>query len=439
MILSTVIIVLLLVVINALYVAAEFSAVSVRKSQIRQLSEQGNAFATRFLPWIDDPHKLDQYVAACQIGITLSSLVLGAYGQATVAVYLAPFFEHWAGLREITAHTTAAVLVLVGLTTLQVVIGELVPKSLALQYPTRSALLTFIPMQGSLRLFSWFISLLNGSGVALLKLLGIPNTGHRHIHSPEEIQMLIAESRDGGLLEPDEHLRLHRALQLRARPVHQLMVPRRLIAAIDADTPVDRILMEVVNSPFSHLPVYRGESLDDIIGILHTRDVIIRFIQKGSIRSIQEIMRPVIYIPENVTADSLLSLMRKERTHQAIVVDEFGGTEGLVTLEDLLTEMLGDVADEFKTDASKPEILPDGRVRIPGLMRVDETEQWVGVVWQGEADTVGGHIIDVLGRVPDVGEQLTIDGVEVEIERVEHHAIVSILASTTPVKENGNA
>ncbi|MHC1724848.1 MAG: hemolysin family protein [Syntrophobacteraceae bacterium] len=438
MILSTVVIVFLLIMINALYVAAEFSAVSVRKGQIRQLAEQGNVSAARLLPWIDNPHKLDKYVAACQIGITLSSLMLGAYGQASVAVHLAPFIERLGDMQAIAAQSTAAVAVLIGLTILQVIIGELVPKSLALQYSTRSALLTFIPMQWSLRLFSWFISLLNGSGVALLRLFRIPNTGHRHIHSPEEIQMLIAESRDGGLLEPDEHLRLHRALQLGARPIHQLMTPRRQIAAIDIDTPVDRILNEVANSPYSHLPVCRGESLDNIIGILHTKEVVIHYIQKGSIGSIQEIMRPVIYVPENVTADSLLSLMRRKRTHQAIIIDEFGGTEGFVTLEDLLKEMLGEVADEFKVEASRPEVLPDGRVRLPGMMRVDEAVPWTGVHWQGEADTVGGLIIEVLGRVPDAGEHLTIDGVEIEIEQVEHHAVISILASVPHPEENAN-
>ncbi len=421
------VVIFLLIAINALYVAAEFAAVSVRHSQVRQLAGEGRALALRLLPWLEDPRKLDQYIAASQIGITLSSLVLGAFGQATLAVQLAPLFDRWGGLGVVAAESSSAVVALIGLTALQVVLGELVPKSLALQYSTQSALLTFVPMRWSLTFFSWFITLLNGSGIAILKLLGVPYSGHRHIHSPEEIELLIAESRDGGMLEPDEHRRLHRALKLGMRPVHQLMVPRRYMEAIDADTPADEILLHMANSSYSHLPVYR-DSIDNVIGVLHTKDVVIRYIERGEIQSIEEVMQPVLNVPENVPADSLLSLMRRERMHQAIVIDEFGGTEGFVTLEDVLKEMLGEVADEFKEAEDQPERLPDGRVRLPGLMRLDEAEPWLGILWQGESDTVGGHVIEILGHVPAPGEHLSVDGVELEVERVEHHSVVSLLA-----------
>ena len=430
-------VILLLIAINALYVAAEFAAVSVRHSRVRQLAGEGHSLATRLLPWIENPARLDHYIAACQIGITLSSLVLGAYGQAALAGQIAPLFERWGGFQELGAHSASAVAVLVALTALQVILGELVPKSLALQYSTQSALLTFVPMRWSLSLFSWFIAVLNGSGMLILKLLGVPHSSHRHIHSPEEIEMLIAESRDGGLLEPDEHRRLHRALKLGMRSIHQLMVPRRFMAAIDISTPVDQILQEVTNSPYSHLPLFR-DSIDNVIGIVHTKDVVLRYIEKGGIGPIEDIMRPVLYVPENLTAESLLTLMRKERRHQAIVIDEFGGTEGFVTLEDLLKEVLGEVADEFKVDMPQPETLSDGRVRLPGIMRLDDAKQWIGAPWQGEADTVGGHITDVLGRLPGAGERLVIGGVDLEIEQVEHQAIVSVIATPIrPAEENG--
>ena len=433
---STWFIILLLIAINALYVAAEFAAVSVRHSQMRQLAGEGHSLATRLLPWIEDSRRLDHYIAACQIGITLSSLVLGAYGQATLATQAAPLFERWGGLQNVATHSTSAVTVLILLTTLQVIFGELVPKSLALQYSTQSALLTFVPMRWSLRLFSWFISVLNGSGMLILKLLGVPHSGHRHIHSPEEIEMLIAESRDGGLLEPYEHRRLQRALKLGMRPIHQLMVSRRFMAAIDINSTVDQILQEVANSPFSHLPVYR-DSIDNVIGIVHTKDAVLHYIEKGGIGSLEAIMRPVLYVPENLMAESVLTLMRKERRHQAIVIDEFGGTEGLVTLEDVLKEMLGEVADEFKVDMPQPEMLPDGRVRLPGIMRLDDAMEWTGAAWQGEADTVGGYITEVLGRVPEVGERLVVGGVDLEIEQVEHQTVVSVLATpVAPSEEN---
>lgn len=429
-------IIVLLIAINALYVAAEFAAVGVRHSRMRQLAEEGNSLAALLLPWLEDGRKLDRFIAACQVGITLSSLLLGAYSQAALVYPLADFLARWAGLLPLAAHSTASVTVLVFLTATQVVMGELVPKSLALQYSTQTALFTFLPMRWSLRLFSWLIALLNGSGLIILKLLRVPYSGHRHIHSPEEIEMLIADSRDGGVLEPDEHLRLQRALRLGVRSAHQLMVPRRFMASINIDMPVESVIREITNSPYSHIPVYRG-SVDNVIGILHTKDVVLHFIRNGHIRSVAEVMKPVLNAPENVTADSLLTLFRQKRCHQAVVVDEFGGTEGLITLEDVLSELLGEVADEFKRDQPRPEKLPDGRVRLPGLMRTDEAEPWLGVLWEGEADTIGGRVVEAMGRVPVAQECLIIDGVKVEIEQISHHAIASILA--TPVSREEEA
>ena len=226
-------VILLLILLTALYVAAEFAAVGARRSRLRRLAEDGNALAARILPVVDDAHELDRYIAVSQIGITLSSLILGAYGQAAIAPRVAPLLVSVFGLEADTAESTAAVIVLLTLTILAMIVGELVPKSLALQNPTRAALMTVLPMQWSQRLFSWTIDALNGSGAILLRLLRVPSTGHRHVHSPEEIELLIAESRDGGLLEPEEQVRLHRALRLGLRTASQLMVPRGRLSAID--------------------------------------------------------------------------------------------------------------------------------------------------------------------------------------------------------------
>ena len=421
-------VIVLLILINALYVAAEFAAVSVRRSRIYQLAEEGHALAIRLLPTLEDAQKLDRYIAACQIGITLSSLVLGAYGQATLAVQLTPLFAEWGGLQHVAAQSTSAMVVLVGLTALQMVLGELIPKSLALQYPTHIALYTVLPMRWSLSLLSWFIAVLNGSGTAILKLLRIPQVGHRHLHSPEEIDLLIAESREGGLLEPDEHRRLRHALRLSVQSVRRLMVPRKDIAAIEVNTPIEEVLRQVAASPYTRLPVYRG-SKDNVIGMVHTKDLVMHYVEHGAPTSIEAVMRPIMSVPDSVTADRLLTLLREHRSHQAIVIDEFGGVAGLVTLEDVLAEVLGEVTDEFKTGQPQPERLPDGRVRLPGSMRLDKAEPWIGSLWQGEADTVGGHIMNILGRLPAAGERVTIDGVEVEIERITNHAISSILVS----------
>jgi putative hemolysin len=423
-------VIILLIAINALYVAAEFAAVSVRRSRIQQLAEEGNLFARRLLPSLEDSSKLDRYVATCQIGITFSSLVLGAYGQGTLAVEFAPLFERWGGMQAIAAQSTSAVVVLTGLTVLQVILGELVPKSLALQYSTKMALYTVEPMRWSQIGFSWFIGFLNGSGLAILKLLRVPKGSHRHIHSPEEIDMLIVQSRDGGLLELDEQQRLHEALQLSTRPARQLMVPRRYVTAIDIKTPVTEVLHQVANGSYTRLPVYH-ESVENIVGMLHTKDLVVRYLEHSAITSIEQVMRPALFVPENVNAYRLLTLLRDGRSHQAIVIDEYGGFIGLVTLEDVLTELFGDVSDEYKGEQPQPERLPDGRVRLPGLMRLDDVEPWIGIRWEGESDTVGGHITEALGHIPSVGERTAIDGVTVEVERMAHHAVASLIA--TPI------
>lgn len=434
MTLFTWLVILFLIAINALYVAAEFAAVSVRRSKIRQLADEGHRLARQLLPALQEAATLDRYVAACQIGITLSSLVLGAYGQATLAEALVPLCTRWGGLQEAAAQSTSAIVVLVGLTIVQVILGELVPKSLALQYSTQTALYTVVPMRWSITLFSWFIALLNGSGIAILNWLHVPYGGHRHIHSPEEIDLLIAESRDGGLLEEDEHHRLHEALHLTTRTAGELMVPRRYITAIDIDTPLEDVLAQVGEGPYTRVPVYR-DALDNIVGIIHAKELMLRYFDADGLQSLTEVIRPAVFVPESVTADRLVAILREQRSHQAIVIDEYGGLEGLVTLEDVLTELLGEVGDEFKTDQPEPESLPDGRVRLPGLLHLDDVAEWTGVPWDGEATTVGGYVAEVLGHIPAIGERTHIDGVLVEVERMENHAVVTILVTPVPLQD----
>jgi len=338
-------VIVLLILVNALYVAAEFAAVGVRRSRIRRLAEDGNPLARRLQVFIEDPHGLDNYIAACQIGITLSSLVLGAYGQATLSGPLTPRLVGL-GVDPGSAQPTAAVVILLGLTITQMILGELVPKSLALQYPTRAALGTVLPMQWSLRVFRPFIVLLNGSGGLLLRLAGLRNAGHRHIHSPEEIALLIAESRDGGLLEPEEQVRLHRALSLGLRTAKQLMVPRERLAAVRADMPFEQLVQEMAASPYTRLPVYRS-SLDDIIGFVRTKMVVLHYVRLRNQGSIENVLQPISFVDESMPADRLLAFLRQRRSHQAIVRDATGRVTGLVTLADVLADLLGRTPDEF--------------------------------------------------------------------------------------------
>ena len=426
-VLVAVLIVAALILANAVYVGAEFAAVSVRRSRIKQIAADGNPFAVWLLPKIESPVALDRYIAACQIGITLSSLVLGAYAQRTIAVWLVPLFERLGGMQEVAAQSTSAAVVLLVLTVAQVIFAELIPKSLALQYPTQAALYTLIPMVPSLWIYRPFINWLNGTSLLFLRLLGSPHQAHRHIHSPDEIELLIAESRDGGLLEPDEHRRLQQALRLGLRQAKQLMVPRRKISAIAIATPPKEALGIVAQSPFSRLPVYR-DSIDNIVGILHTKDLVRWLVTGDPDATLEALLRPIASVHETVTADRVVRELRDRRAHQALVVDEFGGTSGLLTLEDVLSALLGDVGDEYKAADPVAEALPDGRTRLPGGMAVDDAGGLLRAEWDTEATTVAGLVTAVLGRLAVPGDRVTIGDYEFEVERVTDRALESVVA-----------
>jgi len=417
-------VIMLLVLVNALYVAAEFAAVSVRRSQIQQQAEDGDRLARLLLPVLTDPHRLDRYIACCQIGITISSLVLGAYGQVALQPVLAPLFERFGGMQQVAAASAAATAVLLSLTAFQMILGELVPKSLALQFPSGVARFTVVPMRWSLRLLSWFIVVLNGSGTAILHLLGVRPTGHRHIHQPDEIDYLISESRKGGIFDAAEHERLRRALHLGVRRVEEIMVPRVHVHAVKADTPFEDVARLAAESPYTRLPVYEG-SLDRIVGMVHMREIAIHALDGGT--DLRNLVRRIALIPPGLTADRVLERLREEKQYMAVVLDEYGGTAGLVTLGDLLDEIFGGLAAEFAPDEPLPERLPDGRVRLPGSMRLDEAEPWVGAIWEGESYTVGGLVLETLGRVPEAGESVDIEGIPVQVERVGR-TVESVLA-----------
>jgi CBS domain containing-hemolysin-like protein len=289
-------------------------------------------------------------------------------------------------------------------------------------------------MQWSLRAYAWLIKVLNGSGNLILRAFGVPNSGHRHVHSPEEIALLIAESRDGGLLEPEEQVRLHRALRLGLRNARQLMVPRDRLAAIDVQTPWRDVLRIVATSPYSRLPVFRG-TLDDIVGVLHTKDVVTHFVERGDAGSLANLVRPVQRVPDTMSADRLLAFLRERRSHQALVVDDTDKVVGMITLEDVLGELLGSVPDEFKTPRLLPIRLSDGRVRLPGDLPLERARVWVEGAWPAGGMTVAEFILRELGRIPEPSERIVVWDLPVEIESADEHHIGSVMVTPPALDE----
>ncbi|MCK6546887.1 hemolysin family protein [Myxococcota bacterium] len=343
-VISSVLFVFLLIAVNALFVAGEFGAVSARRTRIWQLASEGNTLARRLAPVLDDPALVDRWVAACQLGITASSLVLGAYGQAKLSPVLTPMLEQL-GVGRVGAESTAAVVVLIGLTIVQMVLGELVPKSIALQYPTQTALFTSLPLAWSVRAFSRAIDLFNGSARVILRLLHIPIAERRQVHSAEEISMMITESSSGGLLDPEAKDHLIEALRLEMRDARHLMRPRGRIEALELEADEDEVARALVG-PYTRLPVYRGR-FDDIVGVLHTKDAVLKRLRTGRIGPLAALMRPPLFVRDTDRADRILAALREQHTTFALVRDRVDVVVGIVTLEDVLTSVFGDLRDEL--------------------------------------------------------------------------------------------
>jgi putative hemolysin len=443
MTLTTFFIVVLLILINALYVAAEFAIVGARATRVEQLAAQGHRLADALLAILRDTSRLDRYIAACQIGITASSLILGAFGQATIGLALGAALVSYGGLQPLGAYTLSATVTLIVLTSTQVVLGELIPKTLALQFPVRTALYTYVPMRWSLALFAPFIDLLNGSGNLVLRLFGVGGAGsHRHVHSPDEIDLLIRESREGGLLEDKGSKRLREALKLGQHRVRQIMVPRRRIASLDLTASHEQILAEVAATPFTRLPIHEGE-LEGVRGYLHVKDLAVALAAGGNRTDLRALIRPLLILPSSLTVDRALTEMRDRRSRIALLVDEYGDVDGLVSLEDILRELLGKLSDEYGPSSdSTPTLLPDGRWRISGRLPLDEARDWAQTLgaasWDpGDAETLAGWLIERLDTIPEGTCCLQASGLCFEIERLDGPAIESVLAWISPTAPGG--
>jgi CBS domain containing-hemolysin-like protein len=411
--------VLLLVLANGFFVAAEFSLVSVRRTRIAELVSHGNTSAEAVQKAIENP---DRVIAATQLGITLASLSLGWIGEPALSHLILPLVNLFPNaIQSGLSHSISAGIAFVMITFLHVVVGELAPKSIALQDPEKTSLMIARPTLWSEILFKPAIWLLNGTGNALLKLVGVqPATGHELVHSVEELKMLVTASAESGVVEKEESQMLHAIFEFGNLIVRQVMIPRTEMVSVEADTPLNDIISLVSESTYTKFPIYE-DSLDQIIGIVHVKDLLSAMqnpdCQKCTAR---DFAREPIYVPETISVNSLLHHFRADKQHIAIVMDEYGGTAGLVTLEDLLEEIVGEVSDPFDMFIPEIQTQPDGTILIDGLTLIEVVNEQLGLnLKDPDYDTIAGFVLGKLGRIPRLQDTVVGGGVRLRVDAMD--------------------
>jgi magnesium and cobalt exporter, CNNM family len=423
--------VLALVFLNGFFVAAEFSIVTVRKTRIDQLLAEGHRGARAVRRAISDP---DRYIAATQLGITMASIGLGWIGEPAIASFIQPVFAFMpAPMAETTAHSLAIAIAFAIVTALHIVLGELAPKTIALERAEATALLVVKPTELFMKTFWPFIKLLNGMGRSVVNLLGMRGSGrHALVHSEEELKMLVTASQEAGVLEEDEEQMLHRVFGFADLTAGQVMVPRTEIVAVSADAPPDEVVALITRYGHAHVPVYR-EDLDHVIGIMHVTDLL-KVVTAGSPISVAALAREVLTVPETLGAAELLAEMRRRGVREAVVIDEYGGTAGLVTFESLMERIVGGLGRGFGGSATI-EALPDGSARIDGLVLVNDVNDRFGLHIDATTYmTVGGYVLGRLGRRPHVGDAIDVEGRLMRVEALEGIRVAKVWLSTPDYK-----
>jgi CBS domain containing-hemolysin-like protein len=420
--------VLLLVAANAFFVVAEFALVSVRRTRITELVQKGNARAATVQKIIADP---DRVIAATQLGITLASLGLGWVGEPALSHLLEPLVVLFpANLQANVSHAISAGLAFAVITLLHVVIGELAPKSVALQFPEKTSLFVAVPMMWAEFIFSPVVKVLNGTGNLFLRLLRVPPaTGHEQVHSAEELRMLVADSAAGGRVTRDEGEMLRAIFDFGKLQVSDVMVPRTEIIAIQADTPLAEIPRLMLEHPFTKYPVY-GNNLDDIVGILHARDVLTALEeQHHQAEPVRALVRKTFFVPPSMPVTQLLREFRSAHAHITIVLDEFGGTAGLVTLEDLLEEIVGTVSGPFDIESPEIQMLEGKQALINGLTLIEDVNSRLSLTLQSDNyDTIAGYFMERLGSIPKIGDTVSVDSHgQLEVREMDAKRISKIL------------
>jgi CBS domain containing-hemolysin-like protein len=416
-----------LVFANGFFVAAEFAIVSVRKTRVDQLIAEGHRAARSVRRAVSDP---DSYIAATQLGITMASLGLGWIGEPALASMVEPAFTLMpAPIAEATAHSIAVAIAFTIVTALHIVFGELAPKTIALERSEKTALLVVKPTEIFMKVFWPFIRVLNGAGQGVVRLLGLRSKGgHAMVHSEEELKMLVTASQEAGVLEEDEEQMLHRVFGFADLTAGQIMTPRTEIAAVAADTPRHRLVEVLAGGRHTRLPVYRTD-LDDVIGFLHATDLLRVLALPEMPVDAGTLAREALTVPTTLGADELLAEMRRRGVREAIVIDEYGGTAGLVTFESLMERIVGDTGGEFG-DSARIAVREDGCADIDGLVLVGDVNAQFGLHIDDETyNTVGGYVLGQLGRRARVGDTIEIEGRQMRVEQLDGLRIAKVWLS----------
>jgi putative hemolysin len=393
-----------LILLNAFFVAAEYALVTVRRTRVQELAEAGNRRARAVQRIREDPPR---FIAAMQLGVTLTSLGIGALGEPVLSHLL----DDW------IAAFVAGVIAFVVITFMHVVVGELVPKGLALGYSDRIALGVSAPVRGFFIVFKPVIWVLQRSSEAAQRGLGLdPKAADAQPLSEAELKMLLNVSHEQGEIEHDEREMLYKVFDFADKEASDVMVPRPEVVGLSAEMPPEEALAAVLESPYTRYPVFR-DSLDEIVGILHVRDLFSALHDRGIGEvEIAELLRPVYIVPETKDLAALLAEFRKTNQHMAVVVDEYGATQGIVTLEDLLEEIVGEIEDEFDLPDESIERIDEKTVRIDGTFPLDDFNEQFGASLEHEDfHTVAGYVFHMLGRAAAPGDEVRSDGLRFRV------------------------
>ncbi|HEX7310307.1 MAG TPA: hemolysin family protein [Gaiellaceae bacterium] len=410
-----------LLLLNAFFVAAEYGLVTARRTRITELRDQGNRRARLVLRLTAKPNR---FIAAMQLGVTITSLAIGALGE--------PVFAHI--FDPIPSTIIAVVLAFLLITYLHVVVGELVPKGIALGHPETTALTVSGPVRTFFFVFKPLIWALQKSSDGVLRLLGLEPPGEeRGVHSEAELKMLLSRSTQEGEIEKQEQEMLYKVFDFADKEVSAVMVPRPEVVALSVDLPPEECLAAVIDSPYTRYPVYRG-TLDTVLGILHVRDLFSALVDRGIANvAVADLVRPGHFVPETKDLAAMLSEFRRTNQHMAIVVDEYGSMEGIVTLEDLLEEIVGEIEDEFDLPDESVERIDENTIRIDGTFPIDDfNEQFGRNLPQEDYHTVAGFVFGLLGRAAEVGDECEADGLRFRVDEVEGTRIQRLTVTFLP-------